>query len=354
MTWIMATSALSVPPIVIAHRGASGERPEHTLAAYALAIEQGADFIELDLVMTSDGVMVARHENEIGGTTNVASHSEFVSRRRTKSIDGRMVTGWFTEDFTVAELKRLRARERIPALRPMVAGTYDGKFDIPTLDEILALIAAANTSRQQAVGLYCEIKHSTYFATIGLPMELLLVDSLARAGFTDPQHPVFIQSFEVANLEALRTMTKLRLVQLIGEDGAPWDRIVAGVSDASYRDMLSSEGLQAIALYADAIGPAKGLIVPRGRESVSLPPTSLVFDAHRAGLLVHPWTFRNESQFLPSELRRESDPATHGDAIAECRMFYDLGVDGLFSDFPATAIAARAASFGRRGYPRAW
>lgn len=346
---VMAASALSVPPIVIAHRGACGERPEHSIAAYALAIEQGADFIEPDLVMTNDGVMVARHENEIGGTTNVASHPEFASRRRTKSIDGRLVTGWFTEDFTLAELKRLRVRERLPALRAAVAGAYDDIFDIPTFDEILALVATANAARRHPVGIYCEIKHSTYFASIGLPIELQLVESLTRAGFTGPQHPAFIQSFEVANLKALRRMTQLRLVQLIGEDGAPWDLIVAGASSTAHCDMLSPGGLQAIASYADAIGPAKGLIVPRGRDNGSLAPTSLVVDAHRAGLLVHPWTFRDENHFLPTELRRKGDHGTHGDAFAEYRMFFDLGIDGLFSDFPATAVAARAISFGQGG-----
>ncbi len=349
MIGIMATSALSVPPIVIAHRGACGERPEHSIAAYALAIEQGADFIEPDLVMTRDGVMVARHENEIGGTTNVASHPEFASRRRTKSIDGRLVTGWFTEDFTLAELKRLRVRERLPALRAAVARAYDDIFDIPTFDEILALVATANTARGRPVGIYCEIKHSSYFASLGLPIEPQLVESLTRAGYMDPRHPVFIQSFEVANLKALRGMTKLRLVQLVGEDGAAWDRIVAGAPSTAYREMLRPAGLDAIAGYADAIGPAKGLIVPRDRDNALLAPTSLVVDAHRAGLLVHPWTFRNENQFLPSELRREGDHGTHGNAIAEYRMFFDLGIDGLFSDFPATAIAARAIPSGQGG-----
>lgn len=324
--------AAATHPIVIAHRGASGERPEHTIAAYRLAIEQGADFIEPDLVMTRDGVLVARHENEISGTTDVATHPEFKARRTTRTIDGRAVTGWFTEDFTLAELKTLSARERMPELRPANAEQWDDRFDVPTLDEILALVKQAG----RPVGIYPEIKHSTYFHSIGLPMEGRLIETLAKAGYDRADDLIFIQSFEIENLQSLRKMTRLRLVQLVDSEGGPADR-----PDVTYRQMLTPEGLRAIAAYADGIGPAKELIVPRDLDGRSQTPTSLVTDAHGAGLLVHPWTFRNENAFLPAELRKGAAPAGHGDAAAEYRMFFDLGVDGVFSEFPATALSAQ-------------
>jgi len=343
---LMAAAHASPPPaaprpIIIAHRGASGERPEHTLAAYSLAIDEGADFIEPDLVMTRDGVMIARHENEIGGATDVAAHPEFAARRTTKVIDGQQVTGWFTEDFTLAELATLRARERLPELRPEVARAYDGKFPIPTLDEILALAAAKSRETGRRIGIYPEIKHSTYFRSIGLAMERPLLARLARAGLTRRTDPVFIQSFEIANLKQLRRLTKLRLIQLIDEDGAPYDRIAAGDRRLTYRAMTTPAGLRAIARYADGIGPAKELIVPRGGDGRSLPPTRLIADAHAAHLLVHPWTFRSENAFLPLESHAGTDPAAHGDAATEYRQFFSLGIDGLFSEFPAEAWLAR-------------
>jgi glycerophosphoryl diester phosphodiesterase len=331
---LVMTAPLCAKPLVIAHRGASGERPEHTLAAYKRAIEQGADFIEPDLVMTKDDVLVIRHENEISGTTDVADHPEFADRHTTKIIDGKRVVGWFTEDFTLAELKTLHARERLPQLRPANSG-WTGER-IATLDEALALLCG--TARK--VGIYPETKHPSYFASIGKPMEKALVEALARAGYTERDDPVFIQSFEVSNLKALRAMTRLRLVQLIEAEEPPYDQAAAGTGMTVAR-MVSPEGLKAIAAYADAIGPSKLLIEPRDAAGQALPPTSLVADAHAAGLLVHPWTFRSENIFLPANDRIGEDQAGRGDAAAEYRRFFGYGVDGLFSDFPAEAVAVR-------------
>ncbi len=316
-------------PIVIAHRGASALRPEHTLAAYARAIADGADFIEPDLVATRDGVLVARHENEISDTTDVVRHPEFAARRTTRTIDGVATTGWFTEDFTLAELKTLRARERLPALRPANAA-FDGAFEIPTFAEILALAQAA----ERPVGVYPETKHPSYFASIGLPLEPPLVAQLTAAGYTGKTAAAIIQSFEVANLKVLRTMTDLRLIQLIG-DGHPADAAL------SYDAMTTPAGLGDVARYADGIGPAKERIVPRDAAGRSLPPTSLVADAHAAGLLVHAWTFRPENAFLALEQRRGDDPAAHGDAAGELAMFLAAGVDGVFADLPGLAVAVR-------------
>ena len=323
-------------PVVIAHRGASGSRPEHSLAAYRLAIEQGADFIEPDRVMTKDDVLVIRHENEISGTTDVADHPAFAARRTTKRIDGKPVTGWFTEDFTLAELKTLRARERLPQLRPANARWRDEP--VATFEEALALVREAG----RPVGIYPETKHPSYFAAIGKPMERALVEALARAGFSERQDPVFIQSFEVSNLKALRGMTRLRLVQLIDGDDPPFDQVEAGTG-LTVAAMVTPQGLTAIAGYADAIGPSKLLIEPRDAAGRALPPTPLVADAHAAGLLVHPWTFRSENIFLAAGDRVGEDQRAKGDAAAEYRRFIGYGVDGLFSDFPAEAVAARGA-----------
>ena len=322
-------------PLLIAHRGASAERPEHTLEAYALAIDQGADFIEPDLVMTRDGILVARHENEISETTDVAAHPIFAARRTTRTIDGRAVTGWFTEDFTLAELKILRARERLPRLRPGNTA-FDGQFSVPTLSEIIALALARSRISGRRIGLYPELKHPSYFRAAGLPMEEALVAELARHGLGDRDAPVFIQCFEIAPLQRLRGLTKMRLVQLLSDEGAPFDR-----PDLPYRAMASADGLRAIAAYADAIGPAKALILPRDAAGRSLAPTTLIADAHRLGLKVHPWTFRPENIFLPLEHRRGTDPAAHGDMAGEIAQFVKLGVDGLFTDAPAAPATRR-------------
>jgi len=323
-------------PFIIGHRGASGERPEHTLAAYALAFDQGADFVEPDVVPTKDGHLVARHENEISGTTDVAEHPEFADRRTTKTIDGHTLTGWFTEDFTLAELGRLRARERLPQLRPANAAWRDER--IVTLD---ALIGYA---RERSRGVVAEIKHSSYFASIGLPIERKLVEMFARHGWTQADDPVWIESFEVENLKALRTATQLKLVQLLEEKNAPAD----GGAE-SYAAMATPDGLKAIAAYADGIGPAKALIIPRDADGRSLAPTELVKDAHAAGLKVIPWTFRSENLFLPAELRLGADPRTHGRAADELRMFAAAGVDGLFTDFPEEAVKTLSPSLSGRG-----
>lgn len=314
-------------PIVIAHRGASGLLPEHTIAAYTRAIDDGADFIEPDLVPTRDGTLVARHENEISGTTDVAARAEFADRKITKTIDGVSVTGWFTEDFTLAELKTLRARERLPELR----GTAnDGRFEIPTLGEIIALAKA------RGVGIYPETKHPSYFASIGLALEPKLVAALDAAGWRDADAPVFIQSFEVNNLKRLDAMTGVRLIQLVAAEGGPADG-----AHETYAEMLTREGLKAVATYADGIGPEKTLVIPRGADMRLAAPTRLVADAHTAGLKVHPWTFRAENYFLPADHRQGEDPRAHGDLGAEIRAYLAAGVDGVFSDFTAEAVAAR-------------
>lgn len=320
-------------PIVIAHRGASGYRPEHTLAAYELAIDQGADVIEPDLVPTKDGVLVARHENAIGDTTDVADHPEFADRKREKTIDGEKITSWFTEDFTLAELKTLRAKERLPLLRPDNT-KYDGQFEIPTLVEIIAL------AKRRGVGIYPETKHPTYFASIGLGTDAPLVAELKRAGWDSADAPVFIQSFEVANLKRLKGMTKIRLIQLMDAKGGPADQ-----AESSYAAMATPDGLKKVASYAWGIGPNKDMI------AATATPTALIRDAHAAGLRVHPWTFRAENYFLPSGYRDGLNPRGHGRLSDEISRYINAGVDGFFTDFPdigvATRNAAKADSKGR-------
>lgn len=322
-------------PIIIAHRGASGERPEHTLASYTLAIEQGADFIEPDLVLTKDGVLVARHENEISETTDVAAHPEFAGRRATKTIDGQKMTGWFTEDFTLAELKTLRAKERLPLLRKANMA-FDGQFEIPTFEQIIQLAQAQSKATGRVIGIYPETKHPSYFAAIGLSHEAPLLALLEQYGYRDKEDPLFIQSFEVENLKALRGKTRLRLIQLMDAEDGPADR-----PDLRYADMASAEGLKAVATYADGIGPNKAMVIPRTLLGNLGDPTALVADAHAAGLAVHPWTFRRENYFLPLGQRSGLHPAGHGDLVGEIRAFLDTGIDGFFSDNVAEAAKAR-------------
>ncbi len=324
-------------PIVIGHRGASGDRPEHTLESYRVAIEQGADFIEPDLVSTRDGVLVARHENEISGTTDVASRPEFASRRVTKAIDGSPVTGWFTEDFTLAEIKTLRARERLPQVR----GTaYDGRFEVPTLREVLDLVKETKGRR---IGVYPETKHPSYFDGIGLSLEEPLVKALGEAGLREREDPVFIQSFEVANLKDLSRRTRVRLVQLIDASGRPYDFTVRG-DTRTYADLVTPAGLREIATYAQGIGVNKNLVRPRDAQDRLLPATSVVRDAHREGLLVHAWTFRAENFFLPAEFRTGAAPQERGDMAAEVRAFLAEGLDGFFTDHPGAGVAGRNAA----------
>ncbi|MEU4789017.1 glycerophosphodiester phosphodiesterase [Micromonospora tulbaghiae] len=327
-------------PIVIGHRGASGYRPEHTLEAYRLAIRQGADFIEPDLVSTRDGVLAARHENEISGTTDVAAHPEFAARKATKTIDGVTVTGWFTEDFTLAELRTLRAKERLPQVR--VANTaFDGRFEIPTFQEVIDLARAESKARGRTIGVYPETKHPTYFASIGRALEEPLVAVLRRNRLTHRNDPVFVQSFETANLRKLDKMIDVRLVQLMDAGGAPYD-FVAGGDKRTYADLAMPAGLAWISRYADGVGLNKNLIVPRDAAGRLLAPTSVIRDAHRQKLVVHAWTFRAENQFLPVDFRIGTDPNARGDITSEYELFLDLGLDGVFSDHPDTAVAARA------------
>jgi glycerophosphoryl diester phosphodiesterase len=340
----MAADSKHAPlPIVIGHRGASGYRPEHTLASYELAIEMGADYIEPDLVSTKDHVLVARHENDITATTNVADHAEFADRKTTKVIDGIAVTGWFTEDFTLAELKTLRAKERLPDIRPANTA-FDGLYQVPTFQEVIDL------AKRARVGIYPETKHPTYFRSIGLPLEEPLVQALNTNGYRGRNAPVFVQSFEVGNLQRLNRMTNVPLVQLIDATGKPYDFVVAG-DPRTYADLVTPAGLAEIATYADGIGANKNLIVPRDAQNRLASPTTLVQDAHRAGLVVHPWTFRRENTFLPEDFR-QGNPASPfylqatGDFPAELRLFYKLGVDGLFSDNPDVAVAVRHQLFG--------
>jgi glycerophosphoryl diester phosphodiesterase len=344
-------------PIVIAHRGASGYLPEHTLAAYFVAVQQGADFIEPDLVMTRDGVLVARHENEIGETTDVGTRPQFAGRKATRTIDGETASGWFTEDFTLAELKTLRARERLPRLRAGNA-RFDGMFEIPTLEEILALVRALDEQRAAAararrlpppapIGLYPETKHPSYFAALGLAMEQPLVQALHRWGYTEASAPVFIQSFETGNLKALRAMTRLRLIQLLHDSGQPYDFTLAA-DPRDYRYLATPAGLAGIAAYAHGIGANKNLIIPRARDGSLGTPVALVADAHARGLLVHAWTFRAENEFLPLPQRSGGTPAALGDLEGELRAFLAAGIDGLFTDHPDLGVAARARRDGER------
>jgi glycerophosphoryl diester phosphodiesterase len=319
------------PPIVIAHRGASGLRPEHTLASYELAIVQGADFIEPDLVPTKDDVLVARHENNITDTTDVADHPEFADRKATKTIDGTTHKGWFTEDFTLAELKTLRAKERLPLLRPDNKA-YDGQFEIPTLAEIIDLAKRRSQELGRTIGIYPETKHPTWFAAIGHPTDSLLVDQLRAAGWDNADAPVFIQSFEVNNLKAIHQLTGIRLIQLMDAKGGPADG-----AEPSYEAMASADGLKQVAAYAWGIGPNKDMLLD-GTTS-----TGVVERAHAAGLRVHPWTFRAENYFLPSRHRKGINPRGHGNLAGELADYLYLGVDGFFTDFPAIGVEARGA-----------
>ena len=320
-------------PLIIAHRGASGYRPEHTLESYRLAIRLGADYIEPDLVSTRDGVLVARHEHEISGTTDVAAHPEFAARRTTKQADGLAVAGWFTEDFTLAELRTLRATERLPAVRPQNA-VFNGRYEIPTFDEILDLARAEGMRLGRPIGVYPETKHPSHFASIGLALEKPLLAALARHGLNSADAPVLIQSFEVGNLIRLSRLSDVRLIQLLDSVGTPRDR------EVPYTELATPAGLATIATYAYGIGADKDLLVPRGPQEELLPPRPIVDDAHAAGLAVHAWTFRAENRFLPRDFRIGTDPDARGDIISEYELFLRLGVDGLFADYPDTLAAA--------------
>jgi glycerophosphoryl diester phosphodiesterase len=317
---------------VIAHRGASGYRPEHTLAAYALAIRQCADVIEPDIVLTKDNVPVARHENEIDGTTDVALHPEFANRRVRKTIDGDSVRGWFTEDFTLAELRTLRTKERIPDVRPANTA-FNGKYPIPTLAEVLDLARHSRTCSGQPVGITPETKHPTYFASIGRPMETPLLEALTAANLNRRRAPVVIQSFEVGNLQRLNQLTPVGLSQLVNCSGAPYDLEAAG-DPRTYATMATAAGLAEIATYADVVGFCKNVMIPRTSQGFLRQPSTAIPDAHAAGLQVIGWTFRRENSFLPADFRIGTDPASPGDLEAEIRTFLAAGMDGYFTDNP--------------------
>ncbi|MGZ4183687.1 MAG: glycerophosphodiester phosphodiesterase [Solirubrobacteraceae bacterium] len=333
-------------PIVIGHRGSPAYRPEHTIASYTLAIEMGADYIEPDLVFTKDGQLVARHEPDIGATTNVADHPEFASRQTTRTIDGVIFANtWFTFDFTLAELKTLRAKERLPLVRPQNTA-LDGLFEVPTFQEVIDLAKA------KGVGIYPETKHPTFFQSLGFSFDAPLLATLRRNGLDRPDAKVFIQSFEVGNLQRLRRETPLPLIQLIDAAGAPAD-FVASSDPRTYDDLVTPQGLAEISTYADGIGPDKSRIVAGNSAGNPLgQPTTLVRDAHRVGLLLHPFTFRPENNFLAADFRvgNPSSPEylhARGDQPAELALYYRLGVDGLFADNADTAVAVREKTFGR-------
>ncbi len=335
-------------PTVIGHRGASGYRPEHTLGSYQLALDLGADVVEQDLVPTRDGHLVCRHENEIGGTTDVADHPAFASRRTTKSVDGVSVTGWFTEDFTLAELKTLRAKERIPAVRQRNT-PYDGLWAVPTFEEVLRWADREGKRRGRKVWLHVETKHPSYFRGLGLGLEEPLAKLLRRYGRDGRNAAVFLQSFEPSSIQRLsRLVSAPRVVLLSAAATRPWDFEVAK-DPRTVADLVTPEGLKWIAGFAQGIGPTMDLILPRDAAGRLGAPTTLVKDAHARGLLVHPYTARNENSYLPAEYRRGTDPAAYGDALGAFRTYFEQGIDGIFTDNPDTGLyAAEAFRPGRR------
>jgi glycerophosphoryl diester phosphodiesterase len=326
-------------PIVIGHRGSPAYRPEHTAGSYLLAIEMGADYIEPDLVFTKDGELVVRHEPDITGTTDVTDHPEFASRKRTVTIDGTPTTGWFTFDFTLAELKTLRAIERLPDVRPQNTA-LNGIWEVPTFQEVIDIAKAHD------VGIYPETKHPTFFASLGFVHDRPMLDTLRRNGLDRLGAKVFIQSFEVSNLQRLNRETRLPLIQLIDSHGAPADFVAAG-DPRTYDDLVTPAGLRQIARYADGIGPDRSRIVSNDFAGTELgAPTTLVRDAHRVGLLLHPFTFRPENSFLANDFRVGNPtsaefPRARGDEPAQFELYYRLGVDGLFADNADTAVAVR-------------
>ncbi|MEU3909211.1 glycerophosphodiester phosphodiesterase [Streptomyces goshikiensis] len=335
-------------PTVIGHRGSSGYRPEHTLGSYQLALDLGADVVEQDLVPTKDGHLVCRHENEIGGTTDVADHPAFASRRTTKSVDGVSVTGWFTEDFTLAELKTLRAKERIPAVRQRNT-LYDGRWAVPTFEEVLRWAEREGKRRGKRVWLHVETKHPTYFRSLGLALEEPLARLLRRYGRDGRGAAVFTQSFEPSSIQRLsRLVSAPRVVLLSAANTRPWDFEVAK-DPRTVADLVKPEGLKWIASFAQGIGPTLDLIVPRDADGRLGTPTTLVEDAHARSLVLHPYTARNENSFLPAEYRKGTDPAAYGDAFGAFQRYFELGIDGIFTDNPDTGLLAAEAFRPGRG-----
>lgn len=338
-------------PLVIGHRGSSGYRPEHTLGSYQLALDLGADVIEQDLVPTKDGHLVCRHENEIGGTTDVADHPEFTGRRTTKTVDGVSVTGWFTEDFTLAELRTLRAKERIPAIRQRNT-LYDGRWAVPTFEEVLRWADREGRRRGRRVWLHVETKHPTYFRGLGLGLEEPLAALLRRYGRDGRDAAVFLQSFEPSSIQRLsRLVSAPRVVLLSAANTRPWDFEVAK-DPRTVADLVKPEGLKWIAGFAQGIGPTLDLIVPRTAEGRLGTPTTLVRDAHARGLVLHPYTARNENTFLPAEYRKGTDPAAYGEAFGAFKRYFELGIDAIFTDNPDTGLLAAEAFRPGRGVNR--
>jgi glycerophosphoryl diester phosphodiesterase len=329
-------------PLVIGHRGAAGYRPEHTLASYELAARMGADYIEPDLVSTRDHILVARHENEIAGTTDVATRPEFAGRRVTKVIDGTATDGWFTEDFTLAELKTLRAKERLPRERQENT-MYDGRFEIPTFAEVLALRERLSKELHRVIGVYPETKHPTYFRSIGLDLETPLVDQVRGAALDKTIAPIFIQSFELTNLVDLRQHfgVNARLIFLTSASGAPYDLASHG-DPATYAELTTAAGLRSLSGIVNGIGPDKNQIIPCSVNGTLAEPTSVVSDAHDVGLKVHAYTFRAENSYLPLEYRVGTEPTAYGRAIDEQLRFLRTGIDGLFTDQADIGVIARA------------
>ena len=335
--------AIVSEPVVYSHRGASGYRPEHTLAAYRLAVQEGADYIEPDLVMTRDGVLVDRHEPEIGGTTDVAAHPEFAGRRTAKVLDGKPVTGWWVQDFTLAELKTLRAKERLPKLRPDSAA-YDGRFEVPTLEEVLDLRDELSAQSGRTVGVIPEIKHSSFLHAAGFDPEQALMKALTAHGLNRPDAELWVQSFELAPLVRLDNELgyRAKLIFLVNADGSPYDLVAKG-DPRSYTDLLQAPSLKELANDIDGLGVDKRRVIPVAGDGTLGASTSLVTDAHRAGLEVVAWTFRAENSFLPVDYRTGSDPAAHGRLGDEVTRFLKTGVDGVFCDQPDICVAARNA-----------
>lgn len=347
------TDAKGMPsPLVVAHRGASGYRPEHTIAAYELAVQMGADYIEPDLVMTKDGQLVDRHEPEISGTTDVAAHPEFASRKTTKKLDGVDVTGWFTEDFTLAELRTLRAKERLATVRQRNT-IYDGLYQVPTYEEVLRLRERLSKKYRRTIGIIPEIKHSTYFHDKGLVPEPQVVALTEKYGLNKRNAPMWIQSFEITNLKDLRfrhgykaSSTFLAWTGTGPLDG-PYDLISKG-DKRLYQDWMTPKGLKEISRFANGVGPEKFFVIPKKADGTLGQPTSLVGDAHRLGLKVVPWTFRNENQFMAKDLQKGTNPADYGKAIEEQVAYLRTGLDGLFTDNPDTGVVARDIFWGRQ------
>ncbi|MGV9755050.1 glycerophosphodiester phosphodiesterase [Streptomyces tricolor] len=329
-------------PTVIGHRGASGYRPEHTFGSYDLALDLGADMVEAgDLVPTKDGHLVCRHEPEIGGTTDVAAHPEFADRKTTKVLDGVPTTGWFTEDFTLAELKTLRAVERIPANRPHNT-LYDGRWEIPTFEEVLKWQDEQTRKRGRQVWIYPETKHPTYFRKLGLGLEERVAKLLRKYGKDGRNSPVVLQSFEPTSIQRLNRLVDNPLVVLLSSAGSrPYDFVEAN-DPRTVADLITPRGLREIAGYAQGIGPTLDLIIPRKADGSLAEPTTLVSDAHKVGLILHPYTLRNENPFLPAEYRKGSAADAYGDVFGAYKTYFATGIDGVFTDNPDTGLLARA------------